>query len=400
MPGHGSGPDQCDFERRFDVGKAFTNSAYVYRPVEKKMEMALDKQKTYFPYAPSREVVTPHFDWYQPNYGGKLRALYLGNFGESREVVELAQVLDWTTPRPASSRAGSPSATRSARKSPGPPDPLEYLKRLPDYVRPGDKYDVIIIRNLSSADFKNIPMEFKTGIVDLVKSGAGLVALAKPSPEWGPLWNMFNEVQQDPELSGGSTARLPEPSIELNRMANLVARTNVVCGQYGTGRVIFDLNNESALLNAQGAPLAELARWAARKDAPVTLDSIQLVAANLTWETWDQQQLRVVVTAGRDLGSATAELSWYSEKPVQEFFKFARNGKPRSPDQPTLEAVATNTIRCEITAGKNSWQWPAALIARRSGAGAPAPAQGRQSPQERGVGFHRGAGRGGGRHSF
>ena len=54
----------------------------------------LAKQKTYFPYAPSREVVTPHFDWYHPAYGGPLRLLYLGNYGASREVVELAQVLD------------------------------------------------------------------------------------------------------------------------------------------------------------------------------------------------------------------------------------------------------------------------------------------------------------------
>ena len=368
-----AGRTNVNFERRFDIGKAFTNSVYVYRPVEKRMESALAKQKTYFPYAPSRKIVTPHFDWYQPNYGGKLRVLFLGNYGASREVVELAQVLDMDYTAPCIHPDDwAAICDPVSKKVAWGPDPMEYLKHLPDCVGPDRKYDVIILRNLSVGDYRNMPVDFKKRIVDLVKSGTGLVALGEPLPDWGAIWDMFNEVKNNEDLSkdlsGDGTVAYPNLQLKSDKMTGLIARKIVICGQYGAGRVIFDLSgpNANALLNAQGAPLAELANWAAGKDAPVTLESIRLADPNLTWETWDRQQVQAVVKAGSDLGSATAELSWYSEKPAQRFQKFYRNGKPRT-YQPAWEAVSTNSIPCEIKAGRNVWQWPAAPV--RAGAG-------------------------------
>ena len=371
-----SGRQVADFERRFDVKEQVKDSAYVYRPIEKKAEAAIARQKTYFPYQPSREIVTPHFAWYTPYYKGRVRMLFLGNYmanyggpdNTSREVVELAQRLDCEYTAPCLTADGYAAIGDPWTSTVGDPDPREYLKHLPEYLGPRTKYDVIVIRKLgvpygkqSDYFWRNIPAQAKARMAELVKAGAGLVLLdgQEITTDYGEL----NEIVKEVKATFEKEPSLPPPPCQTADWWNRRKKDKkVIWGQCGKGRVLVVADQWTDLFSVPGDPMSEVILWAAGMEPSVRIESIALENPKLTWEDWSQQRVTVKFNARENLGTLRAELNWYAEKPVADFFRLEPDGKKNPYYRPDWASCQTVRVPCKVECGSGTWVWPAARL--------------------------------------
>ncbi|MBF0244527.1 MAG: beta-galactosidase trimerization domain-containing protein [Planctomycetes bacterium] len=370
-----------DFERRFDMSEAASASTYVYAPIKEKTfeEIAV---KSYFPWQPSREVETPHFDAYDPMPGAPARLLYLGKFGSHsgptcRTVVELAQrmSLDYTAP-PLDPWTFIGLADPVSSTS-GLVDPLQYRRHLPDHLKADQSYDVILIENLGNL-WNTIPAVAKVRIGELVKQGTGLIVSCWPTPEYGDIHKIYSELQEQQDqtdLDKNPTARSLAEWMGLEAVKDLMKRKLLVCGTYGKGKAVFfegwavqnllcGGQNQTRMSRKETyySRLAKLVLWGANKDLPVKIVSAALADPDLDEENWDDQKLQLVCQAVKDEDGVTAELSWCSEKPQMDFVRFAdkKKGTPAPYYEPEWEQYRTETVPCALKQGLNILTLPAA----------------------------------------
>ena len=141
-------------------------------------------------------MVTPHIAWAKPNAAGPVRALFITHRNAMREVVEIAQRLEMSTPSsppegPAKfgeTGLGVDAAWRLIKGNSAEELRADLLKKLEK------EYDVIVV---ASFQWDLLPIEARYEILKKVKAGTGLAGLitgrdeflGKLLPETSFAWN-------------------------------------------------------------------------------------------------------------------------------------------------------------------------------------------------------------------
>lgn len=238
------GEELDSFERVIaSTGKPIKEGRYRYVPLENRR--VVKNEQIFFPWTPSREIVTPHIKWFTPYYKKKPKVLVLMQSEGQREIVELAQRMDIdyvtaTILSPSDYRMGwYPPASDTVLYVETEKRCMEWLENLLQC-----NYDLIIISNWrgywSNTDWNNLSKHAQRKILDMVQEGTGLLMIG-PDKMFPELRDIYTKTRENKE----NVPSVMISGIPFDKTFPVFNKKDIYCSSYGNGRVVlFDYNTK------------------------------------------------------------------------------------------------------------------------------------------------------------